>query len=57
MTTNCDECVNYVYDEECGYYTCLVNLDEDEMYRFLQGVNYDCPYYERDDGYYLAKKQ
>ena len=57
MTTNCDECVNYVYDEECGYYTCLVNLDEDEMYRFLQGVNYDCPYYERDDGYYLEKKQ
>ena len=57
LTTNCDECVNYVYDEECGYYTCLVNLDEDEMYRFLQGVNYDCPYYERDDDYYLAKKQ
>ena len=57
MATNCDECVNYVYDEECGYYTCLVNLDEDEMYRFLQGSNFDCPYFDPDDEYAIARKQ
>lgn len=57
MATNCDECVNYVYDEEGGYYTCMVNLDEDEMYRFITKTNYNCPYYERDDEYLIAKKQ
>lgn len=33
--TNCDYCVNYVYDDEYDCYTCLVNLDEDEMCRFI----------------------
>ena len=55
--TSCDDCVNYVYDEECGYYVCLVNLDEDEMYHFMQGTNYDCPYYGSDDEYAIARKQ
>ncbi len=53
----CDECVNYVYDEEYDCYSCLVNLDEDEMYRFLMGTNESCPYFDRDDEYFLAKKQ
>ena len=35
--TNCDCCVNYVYDDEYDCYTCLVNLDEDEMRRFITG--------------------
>ena len=29
--SNCDICVNYVYDEEYECYSCLVNLDEDEI--------------------------
>ena len=49
--TNCDYCVNYVYD------TCLVNLDEDEMRRFITGDNYNCPYFRNDDEYELARKQ
>ena len=57
MASNCDECVNYVYDDFDDCYTCLVNLDEDEMYRFLQGTNYDCPYFELDVEYKLARKQ
>ncbi len=57
MAGNCEECANYVYDEYCECYICLVNLDEDEMYRFLQGSNIDCPYYDPDDEYYLARKQ
>ena len=36
--TNCDDCVNYVYDEECDCWTCLVNLDEDEMYHRKEAV-------------------
>jgi len=53
----CDECSYYVYDEEYECYTCLVNLDEDEMYRFLRGTNESCPYYAPDDEYKLARKQ
>ena len=50
-TGSCDACVNYVYDEDCEYYYCLVNLDEDEMYRFLSGTQRECPYFRPDDEY------
>ena len=49
--SNCDMCVNYVYDEEDECYICLVNLDEDEMYRFLSGDQNECPYFRLDDEY------
>ncbi|MGN1089810.1 MAG: DUF6472 family protein, partial [Huintestinicola sp.] len=55
--TNCETCVNYVYDDDYDCYTCLVNLDEDEMYRFVNGANYACPYYRLDDEYAIARKQ
>ena len=55
--SNCDDCVNYVFDEDCECYVCLVNLDEDEMYRFLSGTNDNCPYYSPDDEYRIARKQ
>lgn len=57
VASNCDECSNYVYDEDCDCYVCLVNLDEDEMYRFLSGTNDSCPYYDPDDEYFLARRQ
>ena len=34
----CDTCANYSYDEEYEYYVCEVDLDEDEMQRFLTGT-------------------
>ena len=34
-----------------------VNLDEDEMRRFITGDNYNCPYFRNDDEYELARKQ
>ena len=37
MSSQCDMCSNYVYDEDEGYYYCDVNLDEDDMYRFMKG--------------------
>ena len=33
---NCESCLNYVYDEEYECYTCLVDLDEDEMENFMR---------------------
>ena len=55
--TNCENCTNYIYDEEIDYYVCDVNLDEDEMRRFLSGSNYNCPYFRLDDEYGVVKKQ
>ena len=56
-STNCDMCVNYIYDEDYECYTCLVNLDEDEMYRFLTGSKAACPYFRLDDEYGVVRKQ
>lgn len=57
MSTSCETCVNFVYDEEydCDY--CSVNLDEDELVRFLQDSHYNCPYYRLDDEYAVVRKQ
>ena len=49
--------MNYFYDEECGYYVCLVNLDEDEMEKFMSSSFYNCPYYQLYDEYKIVKKQ
>ncbi len=55
--TNCENCVNYVYDEQTEMYSCLVNLDEDEMLRFISGSNDSCSYFRADDEYALSRKQ
>lgn len=57
MQSRCDMCANYEYDEEEEYYTCGVNLDEDEMYRFLSGSCNDCPYFSQDDEYRVVRHQ
>lgn len=57
QVTSCDTCANYVYDDEMEYYECLVNLDEDDMYRFLSGTFNECPYYQLDDEYKIVRKQ
>ena len=55
--TDCESCVNFVYDEEADLYECLVNLDEDEMVRFMTQSDYCCPYYRLDDEYGTVRKQ
>ncbi len=55
--TNCESCVNYIYDEDYDCYSCLVNLDEDEMYRFVSGVSFACPYFRLDDEYGVVRHQ
>ena len=54
MASNCESCVNYVYDEEEECYCCDMNLDEDDMVKFLTGNFDNCPYYQLDDEYSVA---
>ncbi|MGI6014653.1 MAG: DUF6472 family protein [Oscillospiraceae bacterium] len=53
----CEDCCHYDYDEECDSYVCLIDLDEDEQYRFLQNTVSHCPYFRRGDAYTTARKQ
>ena len=57
MQTSCDTCANYEYDDDEEYYTCAINLDEDEMYRFLSGSKFECPYYTTGDEYAVVRHQ
>ncbi|MDD5934465.1 MAG: DUF6472 family protein [Clostridiales bacterium] len=55
--SNCESCVNYVYDEEYECYYCEVDLDEDDMSRFMSDTLDQCSYYQLDDEYKIARKQ
>ena len=54
---NCDTCVNFVYDEDYEYYVCDMDLDEDDMVRFLTGNTNSCPYYQLYDEYKIVRHQ
>ena len=56
MVTNCEFCAFYVLDED-GYGECEVNMDEDEMARFLSSSYQTCPFYQSDDEYKIVRKQ
>lgn len=55
--SNCDSCNNYVYDEDYECYVCDMDLDQDEMYKFLSSSFDNCPYYQSDDEYKIVRKQ
>ena len=55
--SNCETCINYYYDDEYECYTCDMNLDEDEMARFMEDTYYNCPYYRLGDEYSVVRKQ
>jgi len=55
--TNCEFCNNYIYDEVYECYICQVNLDEDEMVKFLRNSFDNCPYYHTNDEYKTVRKQ
>ena len=57
MQSSCEYCRNYVYDDEYDSYFCQVNLDEDEMARFLSNTNQGCPYYQSGDEYRIVRHQ
>lgn len=53
----CETCAYYAYDEDYECYFCELNLDEDEMVRFMQGAQGDCHYFQPYDEYSIVKKQ
>jgi hypothetical protein len=55
--TNCEFCLNYVWDEDYGERVCCVPLDEDEMGDCLFGRTRDCPFFQLDDEYKIVQKQ
>lgn len=55
--SNCDQCENNVYDEELDDYVCAVDLDEDELARFMSGNYPSCPYFRFFDEYKMVQKQ
>lgn len=57
QASNCESCVFYDYDEEYDCYACQMNLDEDEMVRYLSGYTSHCPYYRFYDEYKSVQKQ
>ena len=56
-STQCDQCVHYLYDEVYEYSYCNINLDEDEMLKFLQYNVQGCNYFQLNDDYKIVRKQ
>lgn len=57
MKTICENCVNFVFDDEDEAYACDARLDEDEMLHFLTGRTESCPYFRFYDEYSIVRKQ
>ena len=53
----CETCVFYLYDEDYDDYVCDMDLDEDEMSRFLSSDTGDFPFWRPGDDYLTARKQ
>lgn len=57
MANICEDCVHFDYDDEADVNFCSMDLDEDEMERFLRSANSSCPFYRRGDEYQTARRQ
>lgn len=57
MQSNCETCIYFCFDEEFDEYYCQINLDEDEMGKFLMDAYKECPYYCLEDEYKTVQKQ
>ena len=57
MGGKCESCVYCSCDEEYDDYICEVDLDEDEMVRFLTARADSCPYWRPGDEHITARKQ
>lgn len=57
IATNCDTCLNFVYDDEVGANVCMVSLDEDEYLKYMESSFDCCPYYQLYDEYKTVRKQ
>lgn len=57
MSANCENCLNYSYDEEFEEYACSINMDEDDYGRIFTGREKECPYFRFGDEYSIVRKQ
>ena len=57
MKSMCENCANYVYDEEYDSYFCQANMDEDDYGRLLASKTKECPYFNFYDEYSIVRKQ
>ena len=57
VTTCCEDCVYYDYDEYTDDFSCQMSLDEDELERFMRRTVSGCPYYKFYDEYKSVRHQ
>ena len=50
-------CMYYEYDEEYECYICQMDLDEDEMARFMMNKVNGCPYFRFGNEYTIVRRQ
>lgn len=55
--SSCEFCAYYNYNEYYDDYECSVNLDEDDVERFMSGSESSCPYFRFSDDYKIVEKQ
>ena len=53
----CENCCNYIFDDELQEYFCDAPLDQDEMGGFYSDKTKSCPYFRLDDEYSVVRKQ
>lgn len=54
---SCETCAYYSYDEDYECYICDMDMDEDELVRFLSDSHSACPYYRNGDEYAVVRRQ
>ena len=57
IQTDCESCMYFDYDEMLDEDICTLDLDEDEMIRFMEHPYSSCPYYKFYDEYKTVQKQ
>lgn len=53
----CEFCINYEYDDEFECMMCIIDMDEDEVFRLSYSPKKSCPYFRSGDEYTIVKKQ
>ena len=53
----CEECANYVFDDDEEEYVCCVSMDEDDYIRLNTDSHFQCPYYQCGDEYKIVRHQ
>ncbi len=54
---SCDTCEYYDWDDEMDENVCMMNLDEDDLYRLRENPRAVCPFYKYYDEYKSVHKQ